>query len=79
MNVREKSPLEKLRIAAGLSRPKVAKELDISERHLYRFERGLSPLKRPYAKKLAELYEEPLAKVETAARKTMNGRERAAA
>lgn len=67
------SPLETLRKTAGLSRPKVALFLGISERHLYRFERGITPMKRPHAKLLAELYEQPLAKVETAARKTLNG------
>lgn len=60
--------LETLRLAAGLSRPKVAQALGLSERHVYRFERGVTPLKRPYAKTLAELYEVPLAKVEKAAR-----------
>lgn len=65
-----KSPLEKLRIKAGLSRPKVSAELGVSERHLYRFERGQSTLTRPYAKTLARIYELPLEKVEAAARKT---------
>jgi transcriptional regulator with XRE-family HTH domain len=59
--------LEGLRLAAGLSRPKVAEALGLSERHVYRFERGVTPLKRPYAKTLAELYEVDLATVEAAA------------
>jgi transcriptional regulator with XRE-family HTH domain len=59
--------LESLRREAGLSRPKVAQALSLSERHIYRLERGLTPLKRPYAKSLAELYEVPLADVEKAA------------
>lgn len=63
------SPLETLRLKAGLSRPKVAQALGLSERHVYRFERGVTPLKRPYAKTLAELYEVPLDKVEKAALK----------
>jgi DNA-binding transcriptional regulator YiaG len=67
------TPLETLRKTAGLSRPKVSLHLGVSERHLYRFERGITPLRRPYAKLLADLYEQPLAKVEAAARKTVNG------
>lgn len=63
------SPLESLRLRAGLSRPKVAQALGLSERHLYRFERGVTPLKRPYAKTLAELYEVPVEKVEKAAQR----------
>jgi transcriptional regulator with XRE-family HTH domain len=62
------APLESLRLAAGLSRPKVAKALGLSERHIYRFERGTTPLKRPYAKALADLYDVNLETVEAAAR-----------
>jgi DNA-binding transcriptional regulator YiaG len=72
------SPLEKLRTAAGLSRPKVSLFLGISERHLYRFERGITPMTRPHAKLLSDLYEQPLEKVEAAARKTLNGKAKAA-
>lgn len=68
------SDLEKLRLDAGLSRPKVSAVLGVSERHLYRFERGVTPMKRPHAKVLAVLYELPLIKVETAARETLNGK-----
>jgi len=51
------TPLERLRHAAGLSRPRVAEALGVSERHVYRFERGVTSLRRPYAKVMAELYE----------------------
>ncbi len=60
------SSLEGLRLRAGLSRPKVALALGLSERHVYRLERGTTPLKRPYAKVLAELYEVELADIEAA-------------
>jgi len=72
------TPLEQMRKRAGLSRPKVSAVLGVSERHLYRFERGKTEMRRPYAKVLAGLYEQPLAKVEAAARKTMNGKAKAA-
>lgn len=65
------SSLEQLRIDAGLSRSKVATELGVSERHLYRFERGITHLRRPYAKVLAELYEIDLGSVELAAQLTL--------
>ncbi len=73
------TPLELLRKRAGLSRPKVSVQLGVSERHLYRLERGVTPLRRPHAKMLADVYEISLAKVEAAARRTLNGKAKAAA
>ena len=61
------SSLETLRLKAGLSRPKVARALGLSERHVYRLERGVTPLRRPYAIVLAELYEVPREEIEAAA------------
>jgi len=65
------TPLERLRREADLSRPAVASALGISERHLYRFERGVTRVRRPYAKVLAEVYELPLKTVEAAAEDTL--------
>lgn len=50
-----KSLLE-LRESTGKSRAKVAAELDMSERHLYRLEMGKSPLRRVTALALANYY-----------------------
>lgn len=70
--------LESLRVQAGLSRPKVAQALGLSERHVYRLERGITPLRRPYANVLAELYEVSREEVEAAAERLRNDQEVAA-
>lgn len=59
--------LEGLRKQKGLSRAAVAAKLDLSERHVYRLERGQTPLKRLHALALAEVYEVDVRVVENAA------------
>lgn len=49
--------LETLRRASGKSRAQVAATFDISERHLYRLERGITPLSRFHAIAFSEFYE----------------------
>lgn len=49
--------LETLRKASGKSRAEIAAIFDISERHLYRLERGITPLSRFHAIAFANYYE----------------------
>ncbi len=51
-----RSKLEALRGARDLSRSKVAADLDISERHLYRLERGETKLRRRWLLAFASYY-----------------------
>jgi transcriptional regulator with XRE-family HTH domain len=48
--------IEELRETAGKSRAGVASDLNMSERHLYRLERGKSPLRRVLALAFAAYY-----------------------
>lgn len=48
--------LKELRSATGRSRAKVAADLKMSERHLYRLENGLSPLRKITAYRIANYY-----------------------
>lgn len=48
--------LLELRDGKGLSRARVAADLDMSERHLYRLERGVTPLSRALALLFADYY-----------------------
>lgn len=48
--------LQEIRKELGISRSHVARELDISERTVYRLERGVSPVRRVYLTAFAELY-----------------------
>lgn len=48
--------LESLRKAVGKTRRQVAEDLGISERHLYRLERGQTPLRRVNAYAFADYY-----------------------
>ena len=50
------SRLEEIRKQQGLSRAAVAARVGMSERHVYRLERGLSPLKRMHALAFAEAF-----------------------
>lgn len=59
--------LEELRKSKGMTRPQVAAKLDISERHLYRLERGQTPLRRVYVIALADAYGIPVSELEEAA------------
>lgn len=59
--------LERIRKEKGYTRAEVAAKLDISERHLYRLERGTTPVRRVYLLSLADLYEVKVADLERAA------------
>lgn len=56
--------LKELRIATGRSRAKVAADLGMSERHLYRLENGLSPLRKIVAYRFASYYGVTLDEIE---------------
>lgn len=56
--------LREIREARRLSRPKVARALDISEKTVERLENGTTPLKRVYLLGLASLYEVPVEELE---------------
>jgi XRE family aerobic/anaerobic benzoate catabolism transcriptional regulator len=47
-------PIEQLRKERGLSRAALAARLDMSERHLYRLERGFTPIRRMHLLAVAE-------------------------
>lgn len=51
------SSIQELREAAGKSRARVAADLNMSERHLYRLEKGRSPLRRVLAVAFASYYD----------------------
>ena len=57
--------LTQLRERTGKTRARVAAELDMSERHLYRLEKGDSPLRRITALAFAEYYGVPVDEIET--------------
>jgi transcriptional regulator with XRE-family HTH domain len=48
--------LKELRALAGLSRAKVAADMEMSERHVYRLETGVTPLSRFNALRFAAYY-----------------------
>ena len=48
--------LKELREATGRSRAKVAADLGMSERHLYRLENGVTPLRKIQAFRFAAYY-----------------------
>jgi transcriptional regulator with XRE-family HTH domain len=52
--------LQSARESFGLSREKVAAELDVSARTIYRWEKGTTPVKRVVLYRLAELYHVPV-------------------
>lgn len=47
-----------------MSRAELAARLDLSERHVYRLERGVSPLKRMHLLAFAEALDVPLETIE---------------
>lgn len=56
--------LEELREGTGKSRARVASDLNMSERHLYRLEKGKSPLRRLLAIAFASYYGVPVDSVD---------------
>jgi len=68
-NVRSYCPdmtLRELRTQAGKSRARVAGELEMSERHLYRLEHGVTPLSRALALLFADYYGVPVDEIDEA-------------
>lgn len=58
--------LKQLRQSKGFTVAHAARELGLSERHLYRLERGDSPLGRTVAVAMSAVYGVPVAEVEAA-------------
>ena len=56
--------IEQLRESSGKSRARVASDLSMSERHLYRLEKGRSPLRRVIALALANYYDVQLEEID---------------
>lgn len=56
--------IKELREATGKSRAGVASDLNMSERHLYRLERGKSPLRRVLALGFATYYGVPVESID---------------
>lgn len=56
--------IHELRTASGKSRAKVAADLNMSERHLYRLENGKSPLRRVLALGFATYYGVPVEEID---------------
>jgi transcriptional regulator with XRE-family HTH domain len=61
------TPLRELRETHGKSRARVAADLDISERHLYRLESGKSPVRHVLAVAFAAYYGVPVEAIDEAA------------
>lgn len=58
--------MKQLRQSKGLSVVVAARELGLSERHLYRIENGSSPLRRTVAVAMSAVYGVPVRDVEAA-------------
>ena len=65
--------IESIRKRKRISRSSVARHLSLSERHVYRLERGATPWRYQHIVLLAELFGEPVKKLERIAR--LNGDE----
>jgi transcriptional regulator with XRE-family HTH domain len=56
--------IQQLREATGKSRARVAADLNMSERHLYRLETGKTPLRRVLALGFASYYDVPVEQID---------------